>query len=80
MNELKALESLKQKKELSVAEMKLIQHIIGSVTDEIAIIFGTDLWVHIEDREIHEMCNIINNTWLKLCDRIEEVQKQCLKH
>ena len=74
MNELRALESLKQQKELSVNEMRLIQTIILSVTDSMQLIFGTASWVGIDDADVHKMCSLINDVWLNLDDRIKEAE------
>ena len=74
MNELRALESLKQQKELSVNEMRLIQTIILSVTDSMQLIFGTPSWVGIDDADVHKMCSLINDIWLNLDDRIKEAE------
>lgn len=74
MNELRALESLKQQKELSVNEMRLIQTIILTVTESMRFIFGTVNWVDIDDADIYEMCSVINKTWLSLSDRIKEAE------
>lgn len=74
MNELRALESLKQQKELSVNEMRLIQTIILSVTDSMQLIFGTSSWVGIDDADVHKMCSLINDIWLNLDDRIKEAE------
>lgn len=74
MNELRALESLKQQKELSVNEMRLIQTIILSVTDSMQLIFGTASWVGIDDADVHKMCSLINDIWLNLDDRIKEAE------
>ena len=74
MNELRALESLKQQKELSVNEMRLIQTIILSVTDSMQLIFGTSSWVGIDDADGHKMCSLINDIWLNLDDRIKEAE------
>ena len=74
MNELRALESLKQQKELSVNEMRLIQTIILSVTDSMQLIFGTASWGGIDDADVHKMCSLINDIWLNLDDRIKEAE------
>ena len=74
MNELRALESLKQQKELSVNEMRLIQTIIRNVTESMRFIFGSASWVGIDDADVHEMCNVINKTLLRLSDRIKEAE------
>ena len=74
MNELRALESLKQQKELSVNEMRLIQTILLSATDCMQLIFGTASWVGIDDADVHKMCSLINDIWLNLDDRIKEAE------